>query len=262
MVRNTLVETYDAVARPVIALGNDYPDGHFIASHAHRRSQLLYGASGAVVVNTAQGTWVVPPQRGMWIPGGVMHDVRMLGDVSTRSLYLEPAAAGAMPAHCQVVGISAFMRELMLEAVDLPVEYEAESRAGALMALLLHEMRQLPVLPLALPMPAHPALAAQCRRFLHRPTPHETIEDWCAALGMSRRAFTRLFRHETGLSLAVWRQQACLFAALPRLVAGEPVTRIAMDLGYDNPAAFTAMFKRMLGASPRHYLRQSGGGAS
>ena len=46
-------------------------DGHVIAPHRHRRSQLLYGASGAVMVTTAFGTWVVPPQRGMWIPGGV-----------------------------------------------------------------------------------------------------------------------------------------------------------------------------------------------
>ena len=74
---------------------------------------------------------------------------------------------------------------------------------------------------------------------------------------MSRRAFTRLFRRETGLSFVNWRQQACLVAALPRLVAGETVTTIALDLGYDNPAAFTTMFKRVLGASPRTYLRLS-----
>ena len=75
---------------------------------------------------------------------------------------------------------------------------------------------------------------------------------------MSRRAFTRLFRRETGLSFVNWRQQACLVAALPRLVAGETVTTVALDLGYDNPAAFTTMFKRVLGASPRAYLRRDG----
>jgi AraC-like DNA-binding protein len=254
MVRNTSVEAFDDVPRPVIALGNDYPDGHQIPPHHHRRSQLLYGASGVVMVTTAQGTWVMPPQRGMWIPGGIVHQVRMLGAVSTHSVYLEPAAATFMSDRCQVVGISPFMRSLMLEAVDVPVAYDPDSRAGALMALLQHEMRQLPVLPLALPFPAHAALAAHCRRFLAHPTPHETIDDWSGALGISRRAFTRLFRRETGLSFASWRQQACLFAALPRLVAGEPVTAIAIDLGYDNPAAFSTMFKRVLGSSPRNYL--------
>jgi AraC-like DNA-binding protein len=46
-------------------------------------------------------------------------------------------------------------------------------------------------------------------------------------------------------------------AAFPRLVAGEPITTVALDLGYDNPAAFTAMFKRVLGASPRRYLGEA-----
>ncbi len=258
MVRNTQVEVFDTVPRPVIAVGNDYPDGHAIPPHHHRRSQLLHGASGVVMVTTTQGTWVVPPQRGMWIPAGIEHDVRMLGTVRTHSLYLDPQAAAGMPESCQVVGISPFMRSLMLEAVDLPVEYDPDSRAGALMTLLQHEMRQLPVLPLSLPFPAHGPLARCCQRFLAHPTPHETIDEWSEALGMSRRTFTRLFRRETGLSFAAWRQQACLFAALPRLIAGEPVTAIAIDLGYDNPAAFTTMFKRILGSSPRNYLSQNG----
>jgi AraC-like DNA-binding protein len=71
---------------------------------------------------------------------------------------------------------------------------------------------------------------------------------------MSRRAFTRAFRRETGLSLSAWRQQACLFAALPRLARGEPVTSVALDLGYDSLPAFTTMFRRILGAPPSRYL--------
>jgi AraC-like DNA-binding protein len=258
MVRNSQIEAFDSVPRPVIALGNNYPDGHLIPPHHHRRGQLLYGASGVVMVATAQGSWVMPPQRGMWIPGGIVHEVRMLGAVATHSLYLEKGVAVGMPDCCQVVGISPFMRSLMAEAVDLPVEYDPDSRAEALMVLIQHEMRQLPVLPLSLPFPTHGVLADRCREFLANPTPHETIDMWSEALGMSRRAFTRLFRRETGLSFATWRQQACLAAALPRLVANEPVTEVAIDLGYDNPAAFTTMFKRALGASPRAYLKQNG----
>ncbi|MEN3165687.1 helix-turn-helix domain-containing protein [Tistrella mobilis] len=46
-----------------------------------------------------------------------------------------------------------------------------------------------------------------------------------------------------------------LLEALPRLASGETVTNVALDLGYDSPSAFTAMFRRILGASPREYLR-------
>lgn len=62
-----------------------------------------------------------------------------------------------------------------------------------------------------------------------------------------------LFRPETGISFAEWRQQACLSAAPPRLAAGEPITAIAFDLAYDRPANFSIMFKRMLGVPPSRY---------
>ena len=212
-----------------------------------------------LVLPTPTGTWVMPPQRGVWIPPGVVHHVRIIGAVSMQSLYLEPAMARDMPPHCQVVAISPFMRSLMTEALDLPPDHDPNSRAGALMALIQHEMRRLPELPLSLPFPAHKKLAERCRRFLIKPAVHETIDSWCTPLGMSRRSFTRLFRTETGMSFLAWRQQACLLAALPRLTAGEPVTSVALDLGYDNPAAFTTMFKRSLGASPRSYLGRATG---
>jgi AraC-like DNA-binding protein len=258
MVRRIRVEDIDDLPRPLIAIGNEYPDGHVIAPHHHRRGQLISGASGVVVLATPTGTWVMPPQRGMWIPPGIVHHVRMIGAVSMQSLYLEPELAGDMPQHCQVVGISAFMRGLMAEALDLPPDYDPDSRADALMTLVQHEMRRLPELPLALPFPTQAKLSDRCRAFLLAPTAHATIESWCAPLGMSRRAFTRLFRAETGMSFVAWRQQACVLAALPHLAAGEHVTTVALNLGYDNPAAFTTMFRRVLGTSPLSYIRHGG----
>jgi AraC-like DNA-binding protein len=246
------------VERSIIPLRNDYPDGHAIPPHSHRRHQLLYGSSGVVVVATPQGTWVMPPQRGMWIPAGVAHDVKILGIVRMHSLYFEPAEIDGMPAACQVLGVSPFMRSLIAEAVRLPFEYELNARANALMALIQQEVRRLPRLSLSLPFPGCAPLADLCRAFLKQPDSHQTIDDWRHSLGMSRRTFTRFFKKETGLSFMMWRQQACLVVALPRLVAGDAITSVAIDLGYDNPAAFTAMFKRALGASPRAYLKGEG----
>ncbi|MBV9784885.1 MAG: helix-turn-helix transcriptional regulator [Acidisphaera sp.] len=257
MVRKTQIEVVDDAPRPLVALGNDYPDGHVIPPHRHRRGQLLSSLTGTLLVTTPTGTWVMPPQRGMWIPPNTFHDVRVMGAVRMQSLYVEPEATLGLPDCCQVVGISPFMRSLIFEALDLPVLYDLEGRAGTLMSLIQHEMRRLPLLPLSLPLPIRPELAERCRAFLRQPHAHDAIEKWCTALGMSRRSFTRLFRQETGLSFVAWRQQACLVAALPRLAAGESVTAVAMAMGYDNPAAFTTMFKRSLGASPRSYLPQA-----
>jgi AraC-like DNA-binding protein len=249
MVRQIQIDAVDDTPRSIVAVGNGYPDGHVIAPHRHRRGQLISSVSGMLVLTTPQGTWVTPPQRGMWIPPDTIHDVRIIGAASMQSLYLEPAVTTGLPENCQVVGISRFMRALISEALELPLLYDVAGRAGALMTLIQHEMHQLPVLPLSLPLPRRADLAHRCRAFLKAPAAHDAIEQWCGALGMSRRNFTRVFRQETGLSFVVWRQQACLVAALPRLAAGESVTTVAMALGYDNPNAFTSTFKRLLGVS-------------
>jgi AraC-like DNA-binding protein len=57
------------------------------------------------------------------------------------------------------------------------------------------------------------------------------------------------------MSFAEWRQQACLSVALPKLAAGEAITTIAYDLGYDGPGNFSTMFKRVLGVAPSRYLK-------
>src|SRR3546814_12417289 len=60
--RNTSIDLLDAIPRAVVAIGTDYPHGHLLPSHHHRRAQLLYGATGVMQVRTEDGNWVVPPQ--------------------------------------------------------------------------------------------------------------------------------------------------------------------------------------------------------
>jgi AraC-like DNA-binding protein/mannose-6-phosphate isomerase-like protein (cupin superfamily) len=262
MVRQARAAGFEDVARPVIAVGNDYPAGHVHPTHSHRRGQLLHAATGTMVVSTAHGAWVVPPQQAIWIPGGVPHGIRMIGTVRTRSVYVEPEAAPDWPVRCRVISVSPLLHSLLCEAVDLPVEYAPGSRAELVMSLLLRDIGAATELPLCLPFPHAERLARHCRGFLDRPSARRTIDDWCEALGMSRRALTRAFRRDTGLSVGAWQRRACLLAALPRLVAGEPVTTIALDLGYADPAAFTTMFKRLLGAPPSRYRQPAGGVSS
>lgn len=255
MVRNARGVDYESAPRPVVAIGNDYAPNYLVHAHSHPlRCQVLYVASGLVAVTTSEGAWVVPREHSLWIPVGVEHEIRGVGGYSTHSLFIDPASVPDLPAHCQVWGGTPLMRALLIEAIDAPLEYEPDGRDALVMALMMAELRRLPPLPLSLPFPRHVALAARCRAFVAAPTAHAEIDDWSAALGMSRSVFTRLFRKETGLSFAAWRQQACALAALPRLSAGEPVTNVALDLGYESPAAFTTMFKRLLGEPPSRYF--------
>ena len=62
-------------------------------------------------------------------------------------------------------------------------------------------------------------------------------------------------RAETGMSLGQWLSRQKLLEALKLVAAGESVKTIAMDLGYNSPSAFVAMFRRELGQTPKRYFR-------
>ena len=242
------------VPRPMVALGRQYPASFELAEHSHRRSQFLYAARGVMVVSTPHGAWVAPPERAVWIPGGTPHAVKMVGVVHTRSVLIEPGGCRSGAKTCEVVAVSPLLRQLLLEAFDVPAEYEPASRDGLLVRLLMAEIDRAAPEGFAVPFPTHAALAQLCQDFLLAPDAVAPIDDFADRLAMNRRTFTRLFRRETGLSFGEWRQRACLSVALPRLAAGEAVTTVALDLGYEGPGNFSTMFKRRMGLAPSAYL--------
>ncbi|MBF2950771.1 helix-turn-helix transcriptional regulator, partial [Pseudomonas aeruginosa] len=102
-----------------------------------------------------------------------------------------------------------------------------------------------------------------CEAFLVEPDIRASAERWAGLLHTSLRSFNRTFRRYTGLSFGAWKQRACVVQALARLAGGETVTAIALDCGYESPAAFSTMFRRVLGQPPSAFqagaLRSPGG---
>jgi AraC-like DNA-binding protein len=241
------------VDRPVAAWANDYAAGIRLAPHRHSRGQLVFAASGVMNVTTAQGTWVVPPSRAVWVPAAVEHAIAMSGTVAMRTVYVRKEAARGLPKAPCVLSVSPLLRELILRAMALPPLYRPRSAAGRVMGLILDEIRSLPVMPLELRMPRDPRLLRLCSIVLDDPGGTEGFERLARKSGASTRTLARLFRRETGLSFTRWRQQARLMEALRRLAAGAPITVVALDLGYATPSAFTYMFRRALGVPPSRF---------
>ncbi|SOE86826.1 AraC-type DNA-binding protein [Burkholderia sp. YR290] len=129
--------------------------------------------------------------------------------------------------------------------------------------MLVEEIEVTPERALHLPTGKDPRLARICQALLANPGDNRDLADWADLVGASTRTLARLFQAETGISFVTWRQQLRVLAALPRLAAGEPVTVIATDLGYDTQSAFAEVFRRILGSTPSTYFaRPSGSGDS
>ncbi|MEV6875959.1 helix-turn-helix domain-containing protein [Amycolatopsis sp. NPDC051128] len=81
-----------------------------------------------------------------------------------------------------------------------------------------------------------------------------TLAGIAARVGMSTRTLNRRFREQTGTTPLQWLLRARVRRAQHLLEAtGDPVDRIAADVGFGSPTAFRERFKRGVGTSPQAY---------
>lgn len=241
--------------RAMVAMDVDYPDGASTGWHSHPRGQLLYAIAGVMIVRSAEGTWIVPPNRALWLAAGLEHDVKMSGEVKIRTVFIDASTVRHMPQRSCVIDVSPLLRELIIAAVFIPLDYQDDGRDDRLMRLLADEVRVSDVLPLHLPVPRDYRVKMICEAISEHPSDTSTAGEWAERLNVTAKTVHRLFVKETGMTFLQWREQARLLFALRRLAKGEKVIDVAFDCGYASQSAFTVMFRRHFGKTPSEFYR-------
>ncbi len=237
----------------VVAHGRDLEKGQILPFHNHRRAQLVYASNGFMTVTTRDASYVVPPQRAVWMPASVEHRIDARSAVTMRTLYFDSQASRNLPAEVSVLQVTPLLRELIVAAVASGPEYTPGSPEDRLMDVVLDQILTQPVAALALPLPSDPRLRRVAEALIKNPADARDLDTWASEVGASKRTLVRLFPAQTGMTFREWRQQRRLLRALELLTTGNSVTSVALEIGYDNSSAFIAMFRRCLGTTPMRF---------
>ncbi len=101
-----------------------------------------------------------------------------------------------------------------------------------------------------------PQMSAAINAMHQDPARRWTLAALAARAGMSRSSFAQKFKSAVGASpmdyLTRWRM---LLAGDRLEQSSDPVSAIALSLGYESESAFSTAFKRVMAASPRKYGR-------
>ena len=239
-----------------------------VKPHRHPWGQLAISTTGTIRLTVAQGTYIVPPSRALWVPPGMEHAVTMVESADLRTLYFfqthgrcGPDVAEAEEAawrQCRVLNASDLLRAVVRELPTLPddsLQLSAQDRAREhhLSELLLDEMRRASVVQLGVKLPQDKRLRLLCEDVLADPTRFETLEDWARDTGASPRTVARLFRQQLECSFTQWRQQVVLAHAVSLAARNWPIQRIAAELDY-SPSSFSAMVRRTVGMPPAQFF--------
>lgn len=251
-----LAEQWDYPAA-IVGYDGTIEKGVHYDRHHHRRAQLFHIVSGAVTVETERGTFVAPPERAVWIPCDVDHAVTYLQETRQRFLFFRPEAVQHLPTVPAVIKLSPLLRELIVGFLGYARDAATEGPAARIGAVILDQLATEPAAPLHLPMPASTRLRRAVGKLAADPSLTDSLANIAREAALSERSFERHFRAETGMSFRAWRQQARLMKAVEWLSLGVPVVEIAERLGYEQPSAFVAGFRRAFGVTPGRYFQAS-----
>jgi AraC-like DNA-binding protein/mannose-6-phosphate isomerase-like protein (cupin superfamily) len=257
----------DAVPVPVLVVAINYPTDWHIEPHSHRKAQLIYCSAGVMTVETAHGQWVAPPNRCVWVPGGVVHEIRINQAAGMRTLYVEPEARPGLPTQPCTLAVSPLLRELILAAVIStpnhktlapdPKDYAPGTPNAHISDVLLDQILAMPASELHLPYPTDRRLLPICAALTANPGDRRSLKEWAEHVGTSDRTIERLFTQETGLTFHRWREQMRVLKSLTLLGHGRAVKNVALELGFANPSTFITMFRKIMGVTPGSYLKGS-----
>ncbi|MDH0863844.1 helix-turn-helix transcriptional regulator [Mitsuaria sp. GD03876] len=220
--------------------------------HRHARGQLFGSLRGLLSVGVEGALWVVPAIHAVWLPPRLEHSARSHGPFEGWSVFVAESACDSLPPRPCTLRVSGLLREAVQRASGWPPG-PLDAAAGHVAAVILDEIRSLPVEAFGLPLPRDPRLLRIARALIADPADARGLEDWASWAAVSVRTLSRRFVLETGFNFSTWRQRVRLLRALELLAVGEPVTAIALTLGYATPTAFITLFKRTFGATPAAY---------
>jgi AraC-like DNA-binding protein len=221
-------------------------------AHHHSRGQLFGSLRGLLSVGTESGVWVVPAIHAVWLPPHHVHSGRSHGPFNGWSVYITEAACENLPKSPCTIRVSGLLREAVLRASTWPLE-PLDVPHAHVAAVILDEIRNLPVETFGLPLPKEPRLQRIAQALIDDPADERDLKQWADLGTVSTRTLSRLFVVETGFNFTTWRQRARLMRALELLAAGAPVTSIAIELGYSTATAFINLFRRTFGETPSIY---------
>lgn len=239
---------------PVIPIKMEVEDAASASAHAHPRGQLIYASHGVVRVITPMGTWLVPPTQAIWIPPNLEHDVIFPGKVTLYSLFMSEDSCKYFPKSCAVLKVTALMREMIVRACDWGDQYKLGDPGYRFMQVLIHEISLSEPTLIDLPSAQDPRLVRVTDAMAQHPIAKPNQSELAALACVSPRTLSRLFLNETGVTIGEWNRRLLVHQAIDHLTKGKTVTAVALSLGYGNPTSFVAMFRSVLGVSPKKYM--------
>lgn len=221
------------------------------------RHYLLYAAEGSMRLEASGRRWSLPPARAALIAAGEPLRITVPHSILCCSVLFAP---DHYPAPCKALTVfemTPLARELALECRAFGPELPKLTKDARLMFdTLAMLVRRLAENPSAAWVPSGQSSAVKQALSLTDASIGEdiTLEVIAASVHMSPRTLARRFSDELGMPWHLVRRRLRMIRATETLAeTTDPITQIALDVGYASPSAFNAAFREFAGMTPSEF---------
>ncbi len=155
-------------------------------------------------------------------------------------------------------GASASWHDLVLYLIARQVSPTAAQAISKFLLLQWHRDGQAPYVPFAPPTDHGDSIVRQLQDWLSKHySVVNPVEELVRRSGLPERTFKRRFTHATGMAPIHYVQHLRVEEAKRRLErTTTPIDQISFEVGYEDPASFRRLFRRLTRVTPGDYRRK------
>ncbi len=219
--------------------------------------ELNYALQGIAQINIEGVRFLSPPQYAIWIPPGFEHDASNPQDVLYVTTHIAAELCADLPQQPCTLDLSTLLKAVLADFDQRGIRHPRAPEDLRLAMVIVDQVRAARHFVQYLPTTDDVLLGPVFGQLQQAPGDKRSAAEWARSAGTTERTLSRRCQEVLGMSFNDWRQRLRLLTALELLDEGESVHQVAERLGYSNPSAFIAMFRRLTGTSPSQMRKRA-----
>ncbi|MCP1995947.1 AraC family transcriptional regulator [Flavobacterium sp. HSC-61S13] len=228
--------------------------------HDHPKGQLIFVEEGFQYLHLEDQVYLLPQNHAAWIPSSLPHKSSSTAtNVYLRTLFYDCELTDDFYNHLQIFSVPQVLREMILYTEKWSMNTAVNQAEESFLSAILSELPSFAKnsLTLSIPLSSNENILGVVRYLYQYYQQTVSIDDLANDLHFSTRTLERLFKKETGLTMAKYLQLIRCIKAVELLSnTSLTVSEIAYQVGYKSVQSFSNSFYNLLGQRPHEFLKK------
>ncbi|WP_333864618.1 AraC family transcriptional regulator [Sphingobacterium sp.] len=226
--------------------------------HRHQKSQLIYVEQGFQYLTVEGKMYLLPQNHVAWIPSGALHKTNSHSEsIKLMVIFFDVSREDQFFQHVQIFSAPKVLREMILYTEKWSKLTEENEHEKIFLTALMNELPYFctQLLQLEITLPHENRLQTVLNHLHDHYTEAITMDEIAMLSNLSLRTIERLFKKETGMTLAKYQQLLRIIKSLELLSTKQfTISQIAYKVGYKSVQAFTNSFYAVMKYRPSAFI--------